>query len=151
MHFCNFLLLVIALFSLNFFLVNLFNKSSIIFFLLQFMFSVCCFYVSNITKFKTDCHVWERIGTKCQVLVETDKLETNINMTLKWFPLREYNYWLAHAHIFVFILLESHRHSYNQHYGNLWQGENLMIAYVWDIVCYCVYVNCMCEFFSVSA
>jgi len=34
-----------------------------------------------------------------RVLVDADKLETNFNMTLKGFPLKEYDYWLKHTHI----------------------------------------------------
>lgn len=33
----------------------------------------------------------ERFGTNMSVLVDADKLETNFNMTLKLFPLKEYD------------------------------------------------------------
>lgn len=62
----------------------------------------------------------EKTGTTMRVLVEADKLETNYNMTLKWFPRKEYNHWLTDTHVFVFILLESHRHAFSLHWNRIW-------------------------------
>lgn len=37
--------------------------------------------------------VAEMTDTNKRVLVDAHKLETNFNVTLKWFPLGEYSHW----------------------------------------------------------
>lgn len=65
--------------------------------------------------FKTSCRVsiiaccrgdWHTHSVR--ELVDADKLKTNFSMTLKWFPLKEYNYWLTHAPTFLFSYLLKH-------------------------------------------
>lgn len=74
----------------------------------------------------------EKLGTDMRLLLDPDKLETNFNMTLKRFPLKEYN--CSVTFLFSYFLNHSVVQKNLRICGKTWQNMKLFLNNVGERV-----------------